>query len=50
MRPEEDLVRGEIAVEGRIVDACNATLFGSIRTSDEAFPIVYKPKIGRAHV
>lgn len=46
MRPEEDLVRGEIVVEGRIVDASNATLFGTIHTADEAFPIVYKPIAG----
>ena len=46
MRTTKELLEGEISLEGRIVDASNATLFGSISTADSRFPIVYKPIAG----
>ena len=46
MRPESDLLNGDIAIEGRIVDASNATLFGNMGYGDDVFPIVYKPIAG----
>ena len=46
MRSPHELFEGEILLEGRIVDASNATLFGLISTADSSFPIVYKPIAG----
>lgn len=46
MRPENNLLSGDIAIEGRIVDASNATLFGTLGYGDDAFAIVYKPIAG----
>jgi uncharacterized repeat protein (TIGR03843 family) len=46
MRTPYELLEGEILLEGRIVDASNATLFGSISNADSSFPIVYKPIAG----
>ena len=47
MLSREDLLSGELIVEGRLVDASNATLFGKVLTSDESsFSVVYKPIAG----
>lgn len=47
MLTENDLLSGELIIEGRLVDASNATLFGHIKkTIDEQFPVVYKPIAG----
>jgi hypothetical protein len=41
------LLSGELIVEGRLVDASNATLFGKVLTSDQSsFSVVYKPIAG----
>lgn len=42
--PSRDaLEKGEIIVEGRLVEASNATLFGRIHYGDELFNVIYKP-------
>ena len=47
MLSREGLLSGELIVEGRLVDASNATLFGKILTSDQSsFSVVYKPIAG----
>jgi hypothetical protein len=40
------LTYGEIEVQGRLVDASNATLFVSIRSGDEEMKAIYKPVAG----
>jgi hypothetical protein len=40
------LTSGEIEVQGRLVDASNATLFVSIRNGDEEMKAIYKPVAG----
>jgi hypothetical protein len=40
------LVRGELTVEGRLVDASNATLYCAIRDRDQEAHCVYKPVRG----
>jgi uncharacterized repeat protein (TIGR03843 family) len=51
-RPVDDaeshrlLVDGEIDLEGRLLDASNVTLIGTIRTDDLAAECVYKPVAG----
>ena len=42
----EILTKGEIEISGRLIDASNATLFGSVNFNKEALPIVYKPIAG----
>ena len=47
MLNREGLLSGELIVEGRLVDASNATLFGKVLTSDQSsFSVVYKPIAG----
>ena len=47
MLNREELLSGELIVEGRLVDASNATLFGKVLTSDQSsFSVVYKPIAG----
>jgi uncharacterized repeat protein (TIGR03843 family) len=47
LRKPEELLIGEIEIEGRLVDASNATLFGKIRAGDlSEFSVVYKPIAG----
>ena len=46
MRTTKELLEGEISLEGRIVDASNATLYGTISSGEEKFAIVYKPIAG----
>jgi len=47
MLSREELLSGELIVEGRLVDASNATLFGRVLTSDQfSFSVVYKPIAG----
>ena len=47
MLSREELLSGELIVEGRLVDASNATLFGKVLTSDQSsFSVVYKPIAG----
>jgi len=43
---EELLLRGEITVEGRLVDASNATLFVSIVHNEDESKAIYKPIAG----
>ncbi len=43
---EDLLTTGEIEVQGRLVDASNATLFVSIRRGDEEMKAIYKPVAG----
>lgn len=44
---ESLLLTGELIVEGRLVDASNATLFGYIHLDiDKQIPVVYKPIAG----
>lgn len=42
----EILTQGEMSVEGRLVDASNATLFVSIRHNEESINAIYKPVAG----
>lgn len=43
----EKLMEGDLIVEGRLVDASNATLFAKINIAlEEDFPVVYKPIAG----
>jgi hypothetical protein len=42
----EILTNGEIKISGRLIDASNATLFGSVIFNEKALPIVYKPIAG----
>lgn len=37
---------GELRVEGRFVDASNATLFGMVSLEDQELPVIYKPIAG----
>lgn len=47
LRTSEEMITGELTVEGRLIDASNATLFGRITNEiDESFPVVYKPIAG----
>ena len=47
LRDPEELLLGQIKIEGRLVDASNATLFGHISTEGkDDFAIVYKPVAG----
>jgi hypothetical protein len=43
---ENLLTHGEISVEGRLVDASNATLFVSIKQENEEMRAIYKPIAG----
>lgn len=43
---EEHLRAGEIAISGRLVDASNATLFGTSTFHDSAISVIYKPIAG----
>lgn len=40
------LAQGTLAVTGRLVDASNATLFGSITDEDQSMAVIYKPIAG----
>ena len=47
MLGREELLAGELVVEGRLVDASNATLFGNVLLDDESsYSVVYKPIAG----
>jgi len=47
MLSREELLSGELIVEGRLVDASNATLLGRVLTGDQSsFAVVYKPIAG----
>lgn len=47
LRKPEELLIGEIEIEGRLVDASNATLYGKIHSGDpREFSVVYKPIAG----
>jgi hypothetical protein len=37
---------GELVITGRLVDASNATLFGTVHHNDEKFEVIYKPVAG----
>lgn len=43
---QEVLESGSIEIQGRLVDASNATLFGKIASSDGPLSVVYKPIAG----
>jgi uncharacterized repeat protein (TIGR03843 family) len=42
----EILTQGEIQISGRLVDASNATLFGTSNLNESAISIIYKPIAG----
>lgn len=42
----EHLHRGELGITGRLVDASNATLFGTITYEDLSMEVIYKPVAG----
>ena len=42
----EHLTEGEMEITGRLVDASNATLFGSITRNDISVDVIYKPMAG----
>jgi hypothetical protein len=47
MLSREELLTGELVVEGRLVDASNATLFGKVLLDDKSsHSVVYKPIAG----
>jgi len=47
MLSREELLAGELVVEGRLVDASNATLFGKVLPDDKSsHSVVYKPIAG----
>ena len=47
MLSREELLAGELVVEGRLVDASNATLFGKVLLDDKSsYSVVYKPIAG----
>jgi len=47
VRSEAELISGELIIEGRLIDASNATLYGVIKSSiEDQFPVVYKPIAG----
>ena len=47
MLSREELLAGELVVEGRLVDASNATLFGKVLLEDQSrYSVVYKPIAG----
>ena len=47
MLSREELLAGELVVEGRLVDASNATLFGKVLLDDKSsYLVVYKPIAG----
>jgi uncharacterized repeat protein (TIGR03843 family) len=47
LRDPKELLFGEINIEGRLVDASNATLFGQVTSQEEdSFSVVYKPIAG----
>jgi uncharacterized repeat protein (TIGR03843 family) len=38
--------RGDLVITGRLVDASNATLFGTVTLGSESFEVIYKPVAG----
>jgi uncharacterized repeat protein (TIGR03843 family) len=47
VRSEAELISGELIIEGRLIDASNATLYGVIKNSiEDEFAVVYKPIAG----
>ena len=42
----EHLTEGEMEISGRLVDASNATLFGSMTRDDNSVDVIYKPMAG----
>ncbi|MEY3185360.1 MAG: hypothetical protein RIR58_96, partial [Actinomycetota bacterium] len=43
----EDLLQGDLIVEGRLIDASNATLYGTVTSSTgQQISVVYKPIAG----
>ena len=47
MLSEQELLTGELSIEGRLIDASNATLFGSVDIDSETrYQVVYKPIAG----
>ena len=47
MLSREELLAGQLVVEGRLVDASNATLFGKVLLDDQSrYLVVYKPIAG----
>ena len=42
----EHLTEGEMEITGRLVDASNATLFGSITRNENSVDVIYKPMAG----
>ncbi len=43
---KELLTEGELSVTGRLVDASNATLYGTVVAGDEEVRVIYKPIAG----
>ena len=43
---KEHLENGELHISGRLVDASNATLFGTCRWKDHSLQVIYKPIAG----
>lgn len=47
LRNSHELLTGNLSIEGRLLDASNATLFGQINNAiGESFAVVYKPIAG----
>jgi uncharacterized repeat protein (TIGR03843 family) len=42
----EIAAKGNLEITGRLVDASNATLFGSVTLGEESFQVIYKPVAG----
>jgi hypothetical protein len=43
---QEIAATGDLEITGRLVDASNATLFGSVTLGEESFQVIYKPVAG----
>lgn len=43
---QEIAAKGDLEITGRLVDASNATLFGSVTLGEESFQVIYKPVAG----
>lgn len=43
---QEIAAEGDLEITGRLVDASNATLFGTVTLGEESFQVIYKPVAG----
>jgi uncharacterized repeat protein (TIGR03843 family) len=46
LHSQEIATKGDLEITGRLVDASNATLFGTVKLGQESFQVIYKPVAG----